>query len=83
MKRSNNSRIRESWIFFFILGVIMLNYPFIHIFSNGATLFGIPVLFLYLMIGWPASIGVIYLFVCKLHDDHPPAPPGQEEGQRH
>jgi hypothetical protein len=46
-----------------VLGFIMLNFPFIHIFYTPRLMFGIPVLFLYLMLGWLISILVIYLFV--------------------
>ena len=56
--------IKEAWVIFFILGIIMMNYPFIHIFYKpGVLLLGMPVLFLYLYIGWFFSILVIYLFV--------------------
>jgi hypothetical protein len=56
--------IREVWVIFFILGIIMMNYPFIHIFHKPRILvFGMPVLFLYLYLGWLVSIVVIYLFV--------------------
>ncbi len=58
--------IRDAWILFFILGIVMINFPFIHIFNKETTLFGIPLLILYLLIGWPASIGVIYLFTRTL-----------------
>jgi Na+-driven multidrug efflux pump len=55
--------LKETWIIFFILGIIMMNYPFIHIFDTPRLIFGIPSLFLYLFIGWMISIYVIYLFV--------------------
>ena len=55
-------RMKEGWVLCFILGIVMLNYPFLHIFNKSATLFGIPVLILYLFIGWPISIVVIFLF---------------------
>lgn len=56
-------RIREGWGAFFLLGIVMLNYPFIHIFNKpDDTLFGFPLMVLYLFIGWPISIFVIYLF---------------------
>ncbi|TYO99580.1 hypothetical protein EDC39_102103 [Geothermobacter ehrlichii] len=70
MKKSEPHRLREAWILCFLLGIIMLNYPFIHIFNKPDTLFGIPVLVLYLMLGWPLSILVIFLFSLQLdHDD--------------
>jgi uncharacterized membrane protein YecN with MAPEG domain len=55
--------LKETWIIFFILGIIMMNYPFIHIFDSPNRIFGMPALFIYLFVGWLISIGVIYLFV--------------------
>jgi Na+-driven multidrug efflux pump len=56
-------QLRESWIIFFILGIIMMTFPFLHIFNKPVLLFGVPLLFLYLMTGWIISIFVIYLFM--------------------
>ena len=58
----NPVKLKESWILCFILGIVMLNYPFLHIFNKTASYFDIPVLILYFFIGWPISIAVIYLF---------------------
>jgi len=66
MKESHPSQLKEAWVLCFLLGVVMLNYPFIHIFNKDNTLFGIPILILYLMIGWPLSIFVIFLFTRML-----------------
>ena len=55
--------LKETWVIFFILGIIMMNYPFIHIFDTPNRIFDMPALFLYLFFGWLISIGVIYLFV--------------------
>ena len=55
--------LNESWIIFFVLGIIMMNYPFINIFNKTSQLFGMPVFYLYLYLGWLVSILVIYLFV--------------------
>lgn len=55
-------RFRESWIIFFVLGAIMMNYPFISIFNKPAQLFSVPILYLYLQVGWAVSIFVIWLF---------------------
>lgn len=64
MSKNNQDRVKlkESWILCFILGMVMLNYPFLHIFNKTSSYFGVPTLILYLLIGWPISIGVIYLF---------------------
>jgi len=56
-------QLRESWIIFFILGIIMMTFPFLHIFNKPVLLFGVPLLFLYFTAGWIISIIVIYLFM--------------------
>ncbi|MEI6305372.1 MAG: hypothetical protein WCP33_00985 [Deltaproteobacteria bacterium] len=63
-------QLEESWIIFFIMGIIMMNFPFIQIFNKADTIFGFPLMFLYLYIGWAVSIFVIYLFVLAVrHKD--------------
>ncbi len=59
----HSQQLRESWLIFFILGIIMMTFPFLHIFNKPVLLFGIPLLFLYFTVGWIVSIIVIYLFV--------------------
>lgn len=56
-------KLRESWVIFFILGIIMMTFPFLHIFNKPVLLLGLPLLFLYLTGGWIISIAIIYLFV--------------------
>lgn len=65
-------QLRESWIIFFILGIIMMTFPFLHIFNKPILLFGVPLLFLYLTVGWIISIFVIYLFmIASRHEEKP------------
>jgi hypothetical protein len=64
-----DNTLREAWILFMILGMIMINFPFIHIFDGDMSLLGIPRLVLYFMYGWPASIAVIWLFVRRLEQE--------------
>lgn len=74
------SHLREAWVLFFFLGAVMLNYPFLQIFNKTATVLGIPLLVLYFLLGWPASIAVIYLFSRRLnHQDL--TNNGQEKGE--
>ena len=54
--------LKESWVIFFILGIIMMNYPFIIIFNKPTYVSHIPLLYLYFQIGWLVSIFVIFLF---------------------
>ena len=69
MKESQGSSIREAWILCLILGLIMINFPFIHIFNSAQIIFGLPELVLYFFIGWPLSIGVIWYFVHSIEKD--------------
>ena len=62
LKNPNPARLREAWVLCFLLGVVMINFPFIHIFNKDTHVLGIPMLVFYLMVGWPVSIAVIYLF---------------------
>ena len=54
--------LKESWVIFFILGIVMMNFPFLSIFNKEESVAGIPLLYLYLYLGWFISIIVILLF---------------------
>lgn len=55
-------QFRESWVIFFVLGFIMMNFPFLNIFNKPVTIFGFPLMFIYFYLGWAVSILVIYIF---------------------
>lgn len=71
MSKLQNNSVKEAWILCLILGMIMINFPFIHIFNNERLMFGIPILVLYFFIGWPASILVTWYFVLKIDNAEP------------
>lgn len=73
MKPANPIRLKESWVLCFLLGLVMLNFPFIEIFNKPIQLFGIPLLVLYFLIGWPLSILVIFLFTRQIDTDSNPS----------
>lgn len=50
----------------FIIGVILLNYPLLSIFSRVRLLFGVPVLYLYLFIIWFIFIGCVAVVLEKI-----------------
>ena len=66
---------KEWWVIFFILGFFFINYPIIHIFNKNFMVFGYPVLFLYLMVGWLLSIIVILLYAWLSEPDRKQQPP--------
>lgn len=61
-------RFRESWIILFIMGIIMMNFPFLQIFNKPELIFGLPLMFLYLFIGWATAIFIVYLFTLANQD---------------
>lgn len=79
MKKNDQSSIREAWGLCLILGMIMLNFPFLQIFNTDRQMAGIPLLVLYLFIGWPISIGVIFLFVRRLNHKRPAKPSDEKD----
>ena len=66
MKKPGSSHLREAWLLFFFMGMIMINFPFIHIFNKDVLVGDIPLLILYFFLGWPLSILVIYIFARML-----------------
>ena len=83
MSTKNPLHLREAWVIFFVLGLVMLNFPFLHIFNKDVQVLGTPLIILYLMVGWPLSIFVVYLFSHLLGtetetDEEPPPPPPQD-----
>lgn len=68
----NRLSMKESWVIFFILGLIMLNYPFLNIFNKPVLLFGFPLTFIYIFGGWWISILVIYLFSKSIKHENSP-----------
>jgi len=73
-------RLKESWVIFFILGIIMMNYPFVTIFNKPTLVFHIPLLYLYFQIGWLVSIFVIFLFTKAIDMSEREK---DEKGERH
>jgi hypothetical protein len=63
------NKIVELWLTLFFLGLFLINYPVITIFDHPIFIFGIPILFIYLIAGWLVSIFIIYIFV-KVLDKH-------------
>ncbi len=79
MKDHTPPPLREAWIIFFLLGVVMLNFPFIAIFNKTTPVLGIPALVLYLLLGWPLSIVVVYFFSRRLGNNSGAEGPEDED----
>ena len=63
-------QLQESWIIFFIMGIIMMTFPFLHIFNKPVIILGFPLMFIYLTAGWAFSIFVIYIFMRAFTSHH-------------
>jgi hypothetical protein len=44
-----------------VLGFLLFNYPVLALFNRGGTLFGVPVLYVYIIAIWAALIAAIAL----------------------
>lgn len=61
-KADRRLKLKDAWVICFVLGLVMMNYPFLSIFNKGTLSLGIPLLYLYLLVGWVFSIIIVYLF---------------------
>jgi hypothetical protein len=61
-------QLRESWLIFFVFGIVLLNYPFLNIFNKPDVIFGLPLLFAYFFVGWGISIFIIFLFTLAIEN---------------
>jgi uncharacterized membrane protein len=61
-KADRRLKLKDAWVICFVLGLIMMNYPFLSIFNKATLSFDIPLLYLYLLLGWIFSIIIVYLF---------------------
>lgn len=61
MKRKN--LFSRQFIVLFCLGFLFFNYPLLSIFSQRATLYGIPVLYAFIFVAWLLFIAGIALIV--------------------
>lgn len=50
---------RDRWIALFLFGVLAFSPPLLLMFSAPATVFGAPVLYVYLFLAWGALIGLM------------------------
>lgn len=61
-----SKRQHERLLAVFIIGVILLNYPLLSLFSKAKLLFGVPVLYLSLFMIWFIFIGCVAYILEKL-----------------
>ena len=83
MKTSRRKHSKGVWLIGSLLYVVVLNYPFVLIFNQVKSVFGIPLIILYLLGGWLLFIVIIILFVRSLngHDEEESSEGGEQEKQ--
>jgi hypothetical protein len=54
---------KASLIVLALVGLLVLNYPWLSLFSTGGLFFGFPVLYLYLFLVWGAFIFLVGLLI--------------------
>ena len=52
---------KEFWVFLFVLGWLLLNWPMLTL-AEGFALMGVPAILLYITMVWLAIILLLYLF---------------------
>ena len=60
---TDNDRLTGSLVMVAVLGLVLLAPPVIAAFDHGGQVFGVPVIWAYLLVAWAALIGLIALLV--------------------
>ena len=57
--------IAQRLVAVFVLGCLLLSYPLLSLFNTGGTLWGIPLLYVYLFGAWAGLIALMVLIIEK------------------
>ena len=57
--------VAQRLVALFVLGCLLFSYPLLSLFNTGGTLWGIPLLYIYLFGAWGALIALMILIVEK------------------
>ena len=57
--------IAQRLVALFVLGCLLFSYPLLSLFNTGGTLWGIPLLYIYLFSAWGVLIALMVLVVEK------------------
>lgn len=56
---NKNQQKGQRLVALFFLGCLLFNYPFLYLFSQDSTLWGLPILYIYIFTTWAALIGLM------------------------
>jgi hypothetical protein len=79
MASRHSDRLRSSWLCLSILYVVLFSFPLLRVFDRNTLVFGIPLLILYLLLGWLLFIWLIYRFTLRLDPDGGADASGRDE----
>jgi len=79
MATPHSDRHRSIWLFLSILYVVLFSFPLLQVFNRNTLVFGIPLLVLYLLLGWLLFIAVIFRFSRRLGQNGPAQEPDRDE----
>ena len=55
-----NPEIEQQWLVAtFILGAVLFNYPILSLFNTQASVFGIPLLYVFIFVAWACMICLV------------------------
>lgn len=81
MPRPDSFKPREVWGLATVLFLVFFNFPLLQVFNSEKTVFGLPLLWAYLLGGWIICIVLIRLFVKRLEGQEAAEPPvGEGDG---
>ena len=70
---------RSIWLFLSIFFAVLFSFPLLQVFNRNTLVFGIPLLILYLLLGWLFFICIIYRFTCRLKKNGAAEDSGRDE----
>ena len=70
---TEEARRRDRLVGLFVLGLALFSPPLVLLFGSGGTLFGMPMLFVYLFVAWAALIACIAAIAEGGRGREPPA----------
>jgi hypothetical protein len=73
---NDHSALNERLVALFLLGALFFSPIFIRLFGNGATIFGLPLLYVYVFVAWGLIIALVALVAEKSKGSGPPSGEG-------
>ena len=76
----NGGQIGDGALALFLFGVLLFSPAMLSLFRSSMTIFGLPLLYLYLFGAWLVLIGLLSLIARRIDDQGAPHPPSGADG---